>query len=78
MRPVYAHSEYYMYIHVSIQPFTYSECDEDEFQCPNDLSRRCFPLTYLCDDFIDCDDGFDEQNCPESENECIHAFSLNG
>ena len=47
-------------------------CEKDEFQCPND--SRCLPLGFLCDDFFDCDDGFDEQNCPESENELnVHA-----
>ena len=48
-------------------------CGEDEFQCP---SGQCFPLTYLCDDFADCSDGFDEQNCPESKNE-LNVYALN-
>ena len=66
----YIHSTH----HVSIPSFTHSECDEDEFHCPNDLPGRCFPLAYLCDDIVDCDDEFDEQNCSKSENELdVHA-----
>ena len=43
-------------------------CTEDEFRCPDDEFLSCFPNTYLCDSFTDCDDGFDEQNCSTSEN----------
>ena len=52
-------------------------CEEDEFQCPNDLFGRCMPLRYLCDNIDDCDDGFDEQNCSTSENEpSVHPYCL--
>ena len=42
----------YMYIAVA--------CDLNEFQCLNGL---CIPNDYLCDEYNDCSNGEDEQNC---------------
>ena len=53
-------------------------CEKDEFRCPNDLFGRCMPLRYLCDNYDDCDDGFDEKNCSTSENVHAHCFIISG
>lgn len=37
-------------------------CKPDEFQCRN-TSGECVPLTWVCDQTMDCQDGSDEANC---------------
>ena len=27
------------------------------------MTTTCYPLSYICDEFEDCSDGYDEQNC---------------
>ena len=55
-----AFPDFHVFVHAE-------QCEEDEFQCPNDEYRHCIPLDYLCDSYSDCCDGYDEQNCSKSE-----------
>lgn len=38
-------------------------CLEYEFKCSNNIENCCIPSEWRCDQFVDCDDGLDEQNC---------------
>ena len=53
--------DFHLFVHAE-------QCEEDEFQCPNDEYRHCISLASLCDSYSDCSDGYDEQNCSKSEN----------
>lgn len=37
----------------------HSGCDEDEFPCDVD---KCIPMTQVCDNNTDCEDGTDESH----------------
>ena len=39
-----------------------SGCKDGEFQCVSD--GTCYPGSYECDDYKDCNDNSDEANCP--------------
>ncbi|XP_064480189.1 uncharacterized protein LOC135393828 isoform X2 [Ornithodoros turicata] len=41
-------------------------CDIEQFMCP--VGGKCIDRGLLCDEFHDCPDGFDEQNCTTCEN----------
>jgi hypothetical protein len=52
----------------------YNECTETSWTCPND--GKCIPGEWLCDDWIDCDEGEDEstamcgEKCGADEYQC--------
>jgi hypothetical protein len=39
-----------------------TECLSTEISC----DEKCLPSIYKCDGVTDCDDGTDEENCPEN------------
>ena len=41
-------------------------CDSSEFQCDN---GDCVPGSYECDDYNDCGDNSDEENCGGGSSE---------
>ncbi|XP_077986738.1 uncharacterized protein LOC144441082 [Glandiceps talaboti] len=41
-----------------------ADCTDDQFQCNSGL---CIPLSYKCDQFPDCPDQEDEDNCPDKD-----------
>ena len=47
-------------------------CEEDYFRCP-DGSGSCYPFSFICDDYPDCDDGSDEQYCDTCEMSHSHS-----
>ena len=47
---------------------TIGGCRDDEFKCPKDYYDICYSNTYLCDTYIDCEDGYDENNCSVGEH----------
>ena len=36
-------------------------CSHEEFLCVS--SKKCIPIKWRCDDFVDCHDSSDEENC---------------
>ena len=36
-------------------------CETNEFQCVSD--KVCLPVQWRCDNFVDCHDESDEENC---------------
>lgn len=47
-------------------------CGPDEFQC----QKGCIPKRFVCDNYFDCSDGFDEQNCiPSTTRKSGHRAS---
>ncbi|XP_033096466.1 low-density lipoprotein receptor-related protein 2-like isoform X2 [Anneissia japonica] len=41
---------------------TNEECQGREFLCED--SYKCIPMDFVCDNYVDCDDESDENNCP--------------
>ena len=50
---------------LSIYSFPYFlDCEDDEIACPE--TKKCIPVHWLCDEYTDCDNDWDEINCSES------------
>ena len=43
-------------------------CSNEEAECPD--SGRCILRSSICDSFVDCGNGWDEQNC----SKCLVAL----
>ena len=45
-----------------------SNCDQNKFRCLHDTGKylplECIDKELECDGKIDCEDGFDEEDCP--------------
>ena len=46
-------------------------CDDKQFRCDNGI---CQPSDYECDNFNDCGDNSDEEDCPTSKCMCVDLF----
>ena len=55
----------------------FPDCDDSEFQCNN---GNCITASWECDDYDDCGDNSDEQNCGMYimgfVSKKLYAFSL--
>ena len=43
--------------------------------CPD--QAICYPLSYICDNYVDCPGGSDEMNCTTGEEDTTHQLSVN-
>ena len=39
-------------------------CDTNQFKCARNGIVECWPNSWKCDGYIDCDDAYDELGCP--------------
>jgi len=55
-----------------------SLCADDLQTALDEGNTQCMPQAYVCDGYVDCDNGWDEEGCPEALYVCDPACKRNG